>query len=85
MALIIEDGTMPEGANTYASVADADSYLAERSENWPSAPSDITPDANIAKKERALILAADWLNTLEWKGIWHGHGVESRLHRDLMG
>lgn len=68
MSLIVEDGTMPEGANTYVSVSEADIYLAERSENWPSAPSDVTPDANIAKKERALILAADWLNTLEWKG-----------------
>ena len=27
MPLIVEDGTMPEGANTYASVADADAYL----------------------------------------------------------
>lgn len=36
MPLIVEDGTMPEGANTYASVADADAYLLSRGvSGWP--------------------------------------------------
>ena len=69
MALIIEDGTMPEGANTFASVAEADAYLAARgmTQTW------IVPDAgqedtNLAAKEAALIRAADFMGTLSWKG-----------------
>lgn len=67
MSLIVEDGTMPPGANSYASVEDADAYLVPRGvSGWPS-PSD-PPDPNLAAKEAALIRASDWLNTLLWKG-----------------
>lgn len=67
MALIIEDGTMPNGANTFASVADADAYFSERGNtDWPAKNEEV--DANLSKKENALIRAADYLNTLSWKG-----------------
>ena len=49
MSLIVEDGTMPEGANTYASVADADAYLLSRGvSDWAAPPSsDLEPDPQI--------------------------------------
>ena len=51
MPLIVEDGTMPAGANSFASLADADAYHAARlTEAWAdSLPGD--------KKEAALIRA----------------------------
>ena len=68
MALIIEDGTMPEGANSYVSVAGCDSWQALRgSTTWPPAPAS-EDDPNQAKKEGSLIQACDYLNGLAWKG-----------------
>lgn len=65
MALILEDGTMPEGANVYADVETADVWqMARGSESWPA---DEDPET-VAKKESALVLAADYLNGLKWKG-----------------
>ena len=74
MPLIVEDGTMPEGANTFASVADADSYLSARglTQAW-AVPEAGATDPNFAAKEAALIRAADYLGTLSWKGqqvVW---------------
>lgn len=81
--LIIEDGTMPDGANSYASVAETDAYWSLRSvgksSSWPSSPEQPAPtpeepepqpepDPNIAQKEAALIRASDYLNTLQWHG-----------------
>ena len=67
--LIVEDGTCPEGSNSYISLVDADAYLVPRG-MWP-----VTPDAGgspdlamIAAKEAALLRAADYLNTLQWYG-----------------
>ena len=64
--LIIEDGTMPEGANSYVSLEDADTYLVMRG-LW-----DTTPEAEgesiLSKKETAIIRAFDALNTLDWVG-----------------
>lgn len=64
--LIIEDGTMPEGANSYVSLEDADTYLVMRG-LW-----DTTPEAEgesiLSKKETAIIRAFDALNTLNWVG-----------------
>lgn len=57
MALILEDGSGVEGANSYGSVAEADAFFADRNVlNWagPSATSD--------DKEGYLIEAADYLN-----------------------
>ena len=64
--LIIEDGTMPEGANTYVSLELADAYLVPRG-LWETTPDD-AGDSVIAKKEAAIIRAFDALNTLNWGG-----------------
>lgn len=64
--LIVEDGTMPEGANTYVSLADVDAYLVSRG-LWETTPDD-AGDSVIAKKEAAIIRAFDALNTLNWVG-----------------
>lgn len=64
--LIIEDGTMPEGANTYVSLELADAYLVPRG-LWEATPED-TGGSVIAKKEAAIIRAFDALNTLNWVG-----------------
>lgn len=67
--LIVEDGTCPEGSNSYIGLADADAYLVPRS-LWPVTPDAVgSPDsAMIAAKESALLRACDYLNTLQWKG-----------------
>lgn len=64
--LIVEDGTMPEGANTYVSLADVDAYLVPRG-LWEATP-DEAGDGIIAKKEAAVIRAFDSMNTLNWAG-----------------
>ena len=64
--LIVEDGTMPEGANTYVSLADVDAYLVPRG-LWETTPDD-AGDGVIAKKEAAIIRAFDAMNTLNWVG-----------------
>ena len=64
--LIVEDGTMPEGANTYVSLELADAYLVPRG-LWETTPDD-AGDSVIAKKEAAIIRAFDALNTLNWVG-----------------
>lgn len=66
--LILEDGSMPEGANAYATVTMCDTWQSIRnSEKWPPAPED-GEDPNLAAKESALIRAADYLNGLNWRG-----------------
>lgn len=64
--LIVEDGTMPEGANTYVSLELADAYLVPRG-LWETTPDD-AGNSVIAKKEAAIIRAFDALNTLNWVG-----------------
>ena len=66
MSLIIEDGSMPEHANSYVSLEDADAYLVQRG-LWQATP-DEEGDAVIAQKEAALVRAFDALNILVWKG-----------------
>lgn len=64
--LIVEDGTCPDGANSYASLADADAYCTARG-LWAESADDA---AIVAKKETSLIRAADWLNAIpggKWK------------------
>lgn len=61
ITLIAEDGTRPAGANSYASVADADAYWADRaSATWAAATDD--------EKAASLIQATDYLNGLSWTG-----------------
>ena len=64
--LIVEDGTKPEGANTYVSLEDVDAYLVPRG-LWETTPDD-AGDSVIAKKEAAIIRAFDAMNTLNWAG-----------------
>jgi len=68
--LIVEDGTMPKGANSYASVEQADAYHAlRRTEAWPLHDPDTSdPDPALEQKQAALVLATDYLNGLAWKG-----------------
>ena len=60
MALIVETGACEAGSNTFISLSDADTYATDRG-LWTSATAD---DA----KTVALLRAADYLNTLQWKG-----------------
>ena len=63
MPLIVEDGTLLAGANSFASVADADAYHAARlTAAW-------TDELAEVQKEAALIRASDWLNR---KVMWNG-------------
>lgn len=61
MALILEDGSTPDGANAYADIDFADGYLGDRAfADWPPGASE--------DKEAALVKAADYLNGLSWHG-----------------
>lgn len=61
MALTVEDGTRPTGANAYISVADAGAYhLARSNAAWVA--------ATTAVKEAAILEATLYLNGLSWKG-----------------
>lgn len=59
ITLTVEDGTRPTGANTYAALADANAYWADRGN---AAWEDATDD----EKSSALIQATDYLNGLSW-------------------
>ena len=63
MPLIVEDGTLPAGANSFAGLAEADAYHAARlTEAWAGGVTD-------TQKEAALIRASDWLNRkVRWAG-----------------
>lgn len=60
MALYVEDGTLAENANSYCSLEFAEVYCSLRG-LWPDGVSD-------ADKEKALIRACDWLNSMSWLG-----------------
>ena len=63
MPLVVEDGTMPEGANAYCGLDFAADWLADRGHSdWP------TDDATVQARTAALIKAADYLNGLKWYG-----------------
>ena len=62
--LIVEDGSMPEGANAYASLAQADAYCIPRG-LWPASED----EGVLASRERAILRASDWLNSLDWRGL----------------
>lgn len=62
MPLIVEDGTGKSDAQSYASVADADSYLGGRGYTvW-------APVTNL-EKEACLIRATDFMLSFVWKGL----------------
>lgn len=61
ITLIVEDGTCPSGANTYASATTADSWAGMRGiTSWAGATAD--------QKAMALVRATDYLNGLNWVG-----------------
>ena len=64
MTLIVEDGTRVSGANSFVTVAEADAYFEARIDTtWT--------DADDEQKERALVLAADYM-TQAWRLLWNG-------------
>ncbi len=74
--LIVEYGSCPEGSNSYISLAVAETYATDRG-LWPVTPDvpgendgdPAVPDpVMVAAKESALLRAADYLNTLQWRG-----------------
>lgn len=69
--LAVEDGSCPEGAQSYVSLEDADKYCLPRN-LWAATPVDEAGEADataMSAKEAALIRAFDYLNgPLEWLG-----------------
>ncbi len=61
--LIVEDGSCPEGANSYASLSEADAYALPRG-LWTATED----EAVMRTREQALLRSSDWLNSLAWKG-----------------
>lgn len=58
MAFTVEDGTGVANANSYAAVADADAYFADRGNAvWSAISTD-------AEKEQALVKATDYIETM---------------------
>lgn len=68
MALVVEDGTGLTNANSYISVADADTYHSDRAHtDWGA--------ASAGDKESALINATQYIDgkyRTRWRG-WRGH------------
>ncbi len=65
MAIVVEDGTGLANADSYSSVADADTYLASIGDpgSWST--------QTVTAKEQALVRATQWLDNTyrtEWKG-----------------
>lgn len=73
MALTPEDGSQVAGANTYATVAEADAYFALRGKTaaWDA----------VTDKESALILAADYL-AQAYGSRWAGTRVSATQEMD---
>jgi hypothetical protein len=79
VALIVEDGSGKSDAQSYVSVADADSYHTNH-----SASTDWT-NATTAEKEKALRLATQWLDASyhgRWKGVRFSAGQALDWPRD---
>lgn len=73
--LIVEDGTLVEGANSYGEVFDADIFFADRGiTEW---------DGSGIEKEGWMIQAADYLNgAFMWKGVSVDHAQSMALPTD---
>ncbi len=64
MTIIVEDGSIVAGANSFVSIADTDSYFGDRVDTvWESAEND--------QKTRAIILASDYI-TQKYRLRWNG-------------
>lgn len=64
MAIIVEDGSIVPGANSFVSIADTDTYFGDRLDaSWNAADDD--------NKTRAIILASDYI-TQAWRLRWNG-------------
>jgi len=69
MAIIVEDGSLVSGANSFVTVGTADSYFETRHDTaWENADDDA--------KERALVLASDYM-TQAWRLKWRGSLVNA--------
>jgi hypothetical protein len=69
MAFIVETGLIVAGANSFASVADADAYTADRDiADWA--------DYSTAEKQAALIKATDYLEAT-YRNNWRGQRVSA--------
>lgn len=67
MALIVETGAIVEGANSYAAIADADAYHAERlNTEWTA--------ASTAQKTAALLNATVYLDG-KYRNRWQGSRI----------
>lgn len=71
MALVVEDGTGKSNANSYLSVADADTYQTNRNNTTWTALS-------TANKEVALIKATDWIEA-SFKPRWLGYRINNSM------
>ena len=71
MAFVVEDGTGKSNANSYLSVADADTYQSNRSNaTWAA--------LSTADKEVALIKATDWIEA-SFKVRWLGYRINNSM------
>lgn len=61
MALVVEDGSVVTGANTYASIATVDAYHAALGQS--------TWTGDDADKETAILRAMRYLENLSWNGV----------------
>lgn len=78
MAIIVENGQGLANANSYASVADADTYHSDRG-------NDIWEDLTELQKEQSLIRATDYMEAvyrLRWKGYRHSETQALSFPRD---
>lgn len=66
MAFVPENGSGVEGANAYASVAEAEAYI-----GLQGLATSLWTAANSADKERALVRATTYLES-RWSGSWPG-------------
>ena len=72
MALTVEDGSLVAGANSFVSIADADTFFTDRVDPvWTNA----SPN-NVDNKTRALILASDYLMQ-KYRMRWNGSIVDA--------
>ena len=70
MAIVVEDGTRPAGANSYVTVADARIYADARG---------LVLDVDDAVVEKQLLLATDWLERLGYSYIGYKFTQDQEL------
>lgn len=77
MALIIEDGTIVAGAQTYAEIADVNAYYAAR----PSEGTAWLALSTDEQREEALLLTTEWIES-RFDSRWKGRRVSSAQELD---